>query len=72
MTEHKYIIHDAEKGFFVGQYDKVFYDTRNNSWFRVSDGLRVTITHWTSLPPDPPKKKAWVKKEVRCLELSLM
>ena len=81
MTEHKYIIHDAEKekpklrlicglsvpvlGFFAGQYDKVFYDTRNNSWFRVSDGLRVTITHWTSLPPDPPKPRRWVKKEIQ-------
>ena len=80
MQNNQYVIYDAKKekpslrkwsglservlGFFGGEYDKVFYEPQNNFWFRLSDGLRVTVTHWTDLPPDPPKPKRWVKKEI--------
>ena len=73
----EYTIHDADKekpeqG--VTESREVLARDKNEKWFQAYYDFvwltwrssltadRVTVTHWTELPPDPPKKKVWVKK----------
>lgn len=42
----------------------VWYDFTCNTWRSRLSGERRTVTHWTSLPPAPPKPKRWVKREI--------
>ena len=52
-------------------WEIVYWGFENKSWRRAKDISRVEILAWTPLPPKP-KKKVWVKKEAKCLEMSLI
>ena len=40
-----------------------WYSFTNGQWNLVNYGRIDNPTHWTSLPPDPPKPRRWVKRE---------
>ena len=74
VMDNQYVIHDAEKekpkdsravlGCVNSNYwVTVYYYPPRNRWYTHYNDTLCNVTHWTDLPPDPPKPRRWVKKE---------
>ena len=72
------VYHDAEEkpeeldyhqshtvlGYHEGTWIPVYYDFHRGCWVSLASGNSINHTVWIDMPPKP-KKKVWVKKELR-------